>query len=81
MTEVLIDYKDKNEADGFVTEFLDSLTLNEQKEFLAFMKGFQFAKGIEKEKKTVALYATTKQTIIKQNKQMSIFDLETKNEA
>lgn len=59
MAKVLIDHRDKREADGLVTEFLVNLTLNEQREFLAFMEGFQFAKGLESEKeKTVSTIQT-----------------------
>lgn len=47
MAEVLFDYKEKPEADGLVTKFLDELTVAEQEQFLAFMQGFQFAKKSE----------------------------------
>lgn len=47
MMEVLFDCKDKSEADGLVTQFLDDLTVSEQKEFLAFMQGFRLAQGLE----------------------------------
>lgn len=46
MAEVLFDDKDKSEADRFVTQFLVGLSVDEQKEFLAFMQGFRFAKGM-----------------------------------
>lgn len=53
MAEVLFNCKDKPEADGLVTQFLDDLTVDEQKEFLAFMQGFRLAKGLEKGKPVV----------------------------
>lgn len=52
MAEILFDCKDKPEADGLVTEFLEDLTVSEQKEFLAFIQGVRFAKGLGKGMKT-----------------------------
>lgn len=46
MAEIMFDCRDKPEADGLVTEFLEGLTVSEQKEFLAFIQGFRFAKGL-----------------------------------
>lgn len=48
MAEILFDCKDKPEADDLVTEFLEDLTVSEQKEFLAFIQGFRLAKGLGK---------------------------------
>jgi hypothetical protein len=55
MAEVLFDDKDKSEADRLVTQFLVDLSVDEQREFLAFMQGFRFAKGLGEEKSNVLM--------------------------
>lgn len=47
MAEALFDRKDKPEADGLVEQFLVDLTIDEQRELLAFMQGFKLAKGLD----------------------------------
>ena len=50
MAEALFNRKDKPEADGLVEQFLVGLTIDEQRELLAFMQGFKIAKGLDRGK-------------------------------
>ena len=51
--EVLLKAERKPEAEA-VLQFLDEMTPTEQQEFLVFMQGVRFAKGMERKKTAAA---------------------------
>ena len=51
--EVLLKAERKPEAEA-VLQFLDEMTPTEQQEFLVFMQGVRFAKGLERKTATAA---------------------------